>query len=92
MRIEEPGRDTRNGAILDFIICGKDISIKDKQILVNSYSDHSAIRSELEVTLPSRLKQIEIPSRKTAEEITRKLLMNDEVYKLSSLSGRVIPI
>ena len=55
------------------------MSIKDKRILVNNYSDYSAIRWELEVNLPSELKQIKIPSRKTAEEITRRLLMNEEV-------------
>ena len=31
LRIEEPGRNTRNEAILDFIICGKNISIKDEK-------------------------------------------------------------
>ena len=41
LRIKEPGRDTRNEAILDLIICGKDISIEDKKIFVN---DHQRIK------------------------------------------------
>lgn len=79
LRIENPDRDTRNGATLDYIVCGKSIIIKDKKVLLNDCSDHSAIRWEIEVNLPSKIKQIKIPSRKTAEEITSNLLTNEEV-------------
>ena len=79
VRPEKPGAGTRQGAILDYIICGKNISVEEANIVRNNASDHSAIKWKLSIKFPTRLKQVKIPSRKTAEEIIRKILANEEV-------------
>lgn len=79
VRIESPSRDTRMGAVLDYIICGKNIRVAANKVWKQSCSDHLAVSWEIEVNFPSKMKQIKIPSRRTAEEITSKLLSNKEV-------------
>ena len=44
VKIESPGRYTREGAILDYIICGRNIHIQKGEIVKKSPSDHAAIR------------------------------------------------
>lgn len=56
LRIEIPNEYTHNGAILDFMVCGKNIKILEKSCIV-SPSDHKAIRWTIEI-LPKETKTI----------------------------------
>ena len=78
LRIELPPNPTRSTATLDFLICGKNVKIVNRRNVL-SPSDHQAVRWELEIEFPKKPKTLKIPSKKTAEKITEKLLRNKEV-------------
>jgi len=78
LRIELPDKPTRKEATLDFIIFGKNITAKHNHV-ITAPSDHRAIRWTMEINFPTRVKQLKIPSRETAEIITRQLLNNKEI-------------
>ena len=68
--IENPGGPTREKAILDFLIRGKNITA-EKRIIIPSLSNHKAITWDLKVNLPQKVKPTTIPSRKCAQMITQ---------------------
>ena len=78
LKIEQPEKYTRKDAMLDFMICGKNIIVEGNRC-VTAPSDHLAIRWEISIDFPTKDKQLKIPSKKTAERITRQLLKNNEV-------------
>ena len=60
------------------MITGISVEIKTNKCPM-SPSDHRAILWEVELKLPNKPKILTIPSRKTADQITNKLLENKEV-------------
>ena len=84
VKIITPSNDTRITAMLDYMICGKNIQVLNDKIIPKTPSDHSAVRWEVEVNFPTRIAQLKIPSRKTAEKITSQLLFNKEVINAAA--------
>ena len=78
LKVETPKRNTRKSSILDFMICGRSIKVRDNKC-IHSPSDHLAVRWEIEIDFPNKVKQIKVPSRETAQKITEQLLSNQEV-------------
>ena len=94
LRIIVPSTHTRKKAILDFMLAGKNIDVKEL-VIVNSPSDHRAITWELGITPLQRRKAIKIPCKESANMIST-LLINDPkvtdatsfVRKLGELKAR----
>ena len=78
LKIVTPEIPTRYNTTLDFLICGKNITIKGNDA-IPSPSDHLAIRWNITINFPNKPRQLKIPSKETAEKITEKLLENEEV-------------
>ena len=54
VKVESPGSHTREGVRLDYIICGKNIRIRNREVIKKTPSDHTAIRWKIEIELPEK--------------------------------------
>ena len=64
VKIISPSNDTRITAVLDCMICGKNIRVLSDKIISKTPSDHSAVRWEIEVNFPTRTKQLKFRQEK----------------------------
>ena len=84
LKINNPGKASRDMTTLDFLISGKGVEAKIKDNL-DSCSDHNILIWDIIFKATSRPKNIYIPNKKIAEEITRTAIMNKDVTSATTL-------
>ena len=82
LKIQTPTHTTRKNAILDFAITGKKVSM-EVLMVTPSPSDHFSVTWSMTVETPMKKKPVKIPSRRTAEMITTKLIDDSQIDNTS---------
>ena len=84
LKINDPGKTSRALSTLDYMICGKGIEAKIKDIFP-SCSDHNILTWDITFKATSKQKKISIPNKRLAEEITKTAIMNENVTNAFAL-------
>lgn len=79
LKLLDPEVPTRNGSTLDFVLAGRNIKVKGSPSVLMAPSDHMAITWYFEINFPTAIKQLKIPNRTLAAQISSSLISDSKI-------------
>ena len=91
LKINNPGKPTRDFTTIDFLISGKGIEATIKENLP-SCSDHNILIWDIAFQATTKPKNIYIPNKKLAEKITKTAILDEHVTNATTLLQKFLEL